>query len=368
MPVRARKLISFASVGVGFAMVLTLTGAAAGASSGGQARAESVLKEYEATPKGIPQTVSLKSAPVKGKTFVYLECDNTQCANIGGGVVAAGKALGWNVKVIDYQSANPATLVTGFQQALQYHPVAVAETGTGESVWDSVLPAYKAAHVPIIASSSGPITKPVGAVVDGSPAYTLPAEIVADWFISASGGKGDALVVSVPSFPVLAETASSVASTIKANCSSCGSTILSASLTEVSGGTLIPAIVSALKRNPKIKYVISSDGDFIDGLAPAIQAAGLSGIKIGSTIGGVVNEQDILAGKESVTLPWAGTIEGWVIIDAAARLSEGMSVPIGDNNQPNQLLTKANVGTPTENLDEPANYAAQYEKLWHVSS
>jgi hypothetical protein len=30
------------------------------------------------------------------------------------------------------------------------------------------------------------------------------------------------------------------------------------------------------------------------------------------------------------------------------------------------LLTKANTGTPSGSYDEPANYPALFEKLWHV--
>jgi ribose transport system substrate-binding protein len=349
---------------------IVVGGPAGASSSSNLASAQAQMKKYEETPKTIPQTVPLKSPVNTSQTFVYLECDNTQCHDIGDGTIAAAKAIGWKIQVIDYQSANPATLVTAFQQALSYHPVAVAETGTGAAEWASVLPAYKAAGVPIIASSSGPITleAPISAVVDAAPAYTVPASIIADWFITSSKGKGQALIVNVPSFPVLNETANSIASTIKKECSGCKSTQLSASLTELGNGGLIPAIVAGLKRNPGIKYVISSDGDFIDGLAPAIASAGLSGVKIGSTIGGIVNEQDIIAGKESATLPWPGGIEGWVIIDAAARLSEKMPVPNGDSNQPIQLLVKANVGTPTESLMKPTNYEHLYEKLWKVSS
>jgi ribose transport system substrate-binding protein len=359
-----------AVIAVGISTTLLGFSSAGASSRSISTDAQSQIERYEKTPTSISQKVPLKHAVTKGQTFVYLECDNTQCHDIGDGAIAAAKAIGWNIKVIDYQSANPATLVTGFQQALSYKPVAVAETGTGAAVWSSVLPAYKAAGVPIIASSSGPIHlgAPVSAVVDAAPAYTVPASIIADWFISASKDKGQALIINVPSFPVLNETAESVASTIKKECSGCKSTQLSASLTELGNGGLIPAIVAALKRNPSIKYVISSDGDFIDGLAPAIQSAGLSGVKISSTIGGIVNEQDIIAGHESATLPWPGGIEGWVIIDAAARLSEKMAVPDGDSNQPIQLLVKSNVGTPTESLMEPKNYEEQFEKLWKVAS
>ena len=32
------------------------------------------------------------------------------------------------------------------------------------------------------------------------------------------------------------------------------------------------------------------------------------------------------------------------------------------------LLTKANVGTPSDDLLQPANFQAQFKALWHVGS
>ena len=57
-----------------------------------------------------------------------------------------------------------------------------------------------------------------------------------------------------------------------------------------------------------------------------------------------------------------------VIIDAAARVSESMSVPDGDDNTAIQLLVKGNFTTPQESLLAPTDYPAQFEKLWLVNS
>ena len=38
----------------------------------------------------------------------------------------------------------------------------------------------------------------------------------------------------------------------------------------------------------------------------------------------------------------------------------------GDGVVPWMLLTKANIGTPNDSYDEPADYPALFEKLWHV--
>lgn len=342
----------------------------ASASSTAVATAQATVKQYEATPTSIPQTTPLAHPVTKGRTFVDLECENTQCHDIATGVQAAGKAIGWNVKLINYNDTQPATLVAAFQQALQYHPVGVSLTGTSPALWSSVLPEYKQAGIPIIPASVGPIAvqAPVAATVDGTGAYTIPAKAIADWFIAQSNASGHVLLVDIPSFPVLQETATAVAAELAAQCPNCKVSRFDATIAQVDANGVVSAVVSQLQRDPSIKYVISTDGVFISGLASAAKAAGISGLQIGSTIGGITNEQDILAGSESATLPWPGVVEGWVIMDAAARVSEGMSVPDGDDNQPVQLLVKGNFSTPQESLLQPADYPAQFEKLWLASS
>jgi ribose transport system substrate-binding protein len=340
------------------------------ASSTAVATAEATAKQYEALPATIPQTTPLTHPVAKGKTFVDLECENTQCHDIATGVQAAGKAIGWNVKLINYNDTQPATLTAAFQQALQYHPVGVSLTGTSPALWSSVLPEYKQAGIPIIPASVGPIQvqAPVAATVDGAGAYTVPAKAIADWFIAQSNASGHVLLIDIPSFPVLQETATAVSAEIAAQCPNCKVSDFDATIAQVDANGVVSAAVSQLQRDPSIKYVISTDGVFISGLASAAKAAGISGLQIGSTIGGITNEQDILAGSESATLPWPGVIEGWDIIDAAARVSEGMSVPDGDGNTAIQLLVKGNFTTPQESLLAPADYPAQFEKLWLVTS
>jgi ABC-type sugar transport system substrate-binding protein len=332
--------------------------------------AQAMVKKYEATPASIPQQTPLVRPVTKGKTFVDLVCENTQCHDISTGVVAAGKAIGWNVKLISYNDTQPATLTAAFQQALQYHPVGVSLTGTSPALWASVLPEYKKAGVPIFPASVGPVDvqDPIAATVDGLGAYTIPAQVIADWFIAQSDASGHLLLVDIPSFPVLKETADAIGQTLSSSCPNCQVTHFDATIPQVDSNSVVSAVVSQLTRDPSIKYVISTDGVFIAGLASAAKAAGITGLKIGSTIGGITNEQDILTGDESATLPWPGVVEGWVLIDAAARVSEHMTVPDGDSNQPVQLLVKGNFTTPQESLLEPVNYPAQFEKLWHVSS
>jgi hypothetical protein len=93
-------------------------------SSVGVAQAKANVAAAETFPTTIPVTDPLPSKPPTGKTIVFLQCEEQSCPLEGQGLQAAARAVGWNVKIFNFQAVNPATLVTALMTALQYHPVA----------------------------------------------------------------------------------------------------------------------------------------------------------------------------------------------------------------------------------------------------
>ena len=388
MPGRSRRL---SAVRIGGALIGAATlglsacssAAAGGASPSGSSSASGTSNAQAAqqaaaaktqviaamkAPSALGVTVPLKTKPPSGKTVVFLQCDVPQCAVIESGVAAAAHAIGWKLHVINFQNANPATLVSGMQEALQYKPVAVALTGLPESSWSSVIPAYKAAGVSIVAMAQGPdtINSTVISNPAGIPDNQVSGQMIANWFIADSKGEGHALVVSVPAFPILQAASAATASTIQSKCSACKVTTLAVTLTEVGDNGVVPAIVSAIRKDPSIKYVLSSEGAFTAGLPSALTAAGISGVKLAGEAPSLQDMQALQTGTEYAWAPTAFTYEGWLFIDSAARHLEGMPITAGDGGLPNQLMTKANVGTPSATLNAPSNFPALFENLWHV--
>ena len=80
---------------------------------------------------------------------------------------------------------------------------------------------------------------------------------------------------------------------MKSACSACKVTTLNFTVSDQENNAIVPGIVSALQRNPSIKYVVATDGLFTSGLPAAMAAAGISGVKITGAIATAVNEQDI---------------------------------------------------------------------------
>jgi ribose transport system substrate-binding protein len=325
------------------------------------------LRTVEGVPKKIPITEPLKTAPPKGKTFVFLQCDIAQCTQESTALKAVTAAIGWKLKTIPYQSANPASLIAGLQQALQYKPAGVGLSGVPEIEWKSVLPAYKSAGVPIVVAYVGPqpLTKTIIANVGSAQSVAVEAHAVADYFIVKSGGKGHILQFQVPDYPILATFDTSFRQYVKAGCSGCSVTQLNGTVAEADGGTTVPAIVSALQRNPQDTWVVTDDGPWVDGLPAAASAAGLHPKIIGEG-GDVTDETDIQAGTMTAFTALALNYGQWAMVDAVLRHMEGMAIPSNEGVLPTQLLVKGESFAVSESYDEPSNYSSLMEKLWHV--
>jgi ribose transport system substrate-binding protein len=338
------------------------------ASSGGSAQvtaANTFISPYLSAPTKIGPTVPLTSKAPSGKTMVNLMCTTSpQCATINAGEAAAAKAIGWKLQTIPYDATNVATLISGMKTALRYHPVAVSLSGIPQALWQSEVPAYQAAGVPIIPQQTGPVTTSTTVPVNIGDDSSVVGKIVGNWFIANSGGKGKALVVDIPDFGYLKEITTSMVSTISTGCPGCSITHLDATISQQADNTIVPAVVSALQRDRSINYVLAADGVLIPGLSSAMSAAGITGVTVGGALATAENEQAILNGTETAFTTYNSSYIGWQTIDVVLRDMEKMTIPAFDGGVPTQLVTKATVGTPNDSATAPDNYPQQFEQLW----
>jgi len=345
------------------------SGSTASSNSSVMASTSGFLASYENAPTAIPITTPLKAAPPKGKTFVFLQCDVAQCTEESTAMKAVVAAVGWTLKVIPYQSENPATLISGLQQALQLHPAAVGLTGIPQIEWQSELPAYEKAGVPIVVGQVGPqvLSKTVIASIGNDLNVQITAKVLADYFIAKSGGKGKILQFQVPDFPILGAFDQAFRADVQASCPGCSVTQLTGTIAEVTSGGSTAAIVSALQRNPQDTWLVTDDGPWVDGLPSALAAAHLH-VKIIGEGADVTDETDIKQGTMTAFTAVALDYGMWATMDAVLRHLEGMPNSPDEGLLPVQLLVKGENFTVSESYNQPSNYAAQMEKLWHVGS
>jgi ribose transport system substrate-binding protein len=288
---------------------------------------------------------------------------------------AAATAAGWSYKSVAYSSTNSATLVAGMQQALQYHPAAVALFGVPYSAWSSVVPAYKAAHVAIITGFDPGV--PVTSLTSGQiqPNFYGQADRIADYVVAKSNGKAHVLVFDIPAYPVDLAATKRFQSDLDSLCPGCTTTPLNVSIDQVTAGQTESAIVSALQKDTNVNYVEICNGGFTPGFPSALAAADLSSrVKV---VGMVATTQDsaaIKAGTELAYTPLGHSMYSWLMVDAALRFAEGMPVPTSAYvkfGAPTMLIDSATVNKMSAaNVNDfqiPANYQQQFLKLWKVS-
>ena len=361
---------SAGAASAGAASAAATTSPGTGAPSAAVAAAKAAVAAAETMPTAIPVTQALSSPPPRGKTVLFMQCEEVECSYEGTGMKAAAAAIGWNVKILNYQAANPATLVTALQTGLQYHPVAAFFSGVPQEAWASEQKAYAAAGAYLVDTFLPAV--PTGAAIAPGRAYgadmTALGTVLADEQIADSGGApADSLLVNVPTYPVFGPLVTAYDAVIAKDCPTFQVTDVNVTLPQMLAGGLNQAVVSAAKRDSGVTYIVSTNGSFTDTLPEALKAAGLAGqVKLISGQGVSLDQQNVLSGSQLATVSSPLTLSGWQDVDIAIRLVLHQPVPAGDGVVPWVLLTKSNIGAASDSYDRPADYPAQFEKLWDV--
>jgi ribose transport system substrate-binding protein len=373
-------VLALAVAACGSSSSSTTSASSAASSSGGSSTAASsgsaptsaaaaALAPYKALPTTINITTPLKSAPPSGKTIVMLGTNNPSNVIIQQGLAKLAQMAHWNYSLVSYDPANPGTFTQAETTALAKHPQYLVEAGLPLTA--SQLAMAKSAGAKWILDSVYPVsvTSPVIGQVDAYAQDALMGKITADYFVSDSGGKGNAVIEHVPAYPILDGFTTGFANEVKAQCPGCKLTTTNITIPDLVAGKVSSDLVSGLRSNPSANYLVFDDGPFADGVTSALSAAGLNGkVKI---IGEAADQAGIAALKNGSEAAWTGFDPGYQAyedMDIAFRDAEGATIPLSQEaQQPTQLLTKDTIGSTT-NWSAPTDAQAQFLKLWHLSS
>jgi ribose transport system substrate-binding protein len=337
----------------------------------GVTAAQSTVDQYSKLPTSIGISTPLTGRPPAGKTLVNLACNAGSCPYLDQRLKVATRDAGWNYVSIPFDISNPANLVSALKEALQHHPTAVTFNGLPQAVWSSVIPAYKAAGVALIPAAVGPVTTDSTVIynIDDPAAEEAAGGLVGDWFVATTKGKGHALVVDFPDIPITTATVSGITNEIGAHCAACTVTTIKATTAQVQSGKVSAAIVSAVQRDPSIKYVLSGELNFSSDLTSQLKAAGLTGVKVAGVHPDNLVMSGLASGAYSAAVPTPLSLMAFETVDIAIRHATGMPLPT-KYTLPMQLVTPATVGKLTETsayLEQPADYEQQYKALWRLN-
>jgi ribose transport system substrate-binding protein len=343
------------------------SGTSSGSSGpGGGSAAQAALAPYVSTPTKINVTTPLKAAPPAGKTVVFMGTNNPSNVLVQQGVQKLAALAHWNYSLVTYDPANPGTLTAAITTALAKHPQYITEAGN--PLTPSQLSTIQKGGAKVVLNSVYPVTvaPPVIAQTDSATQDALMGKIIADYFVSDSGGKGNAVIEHVPAYPILDAFTNSFQAEVTKQCPACKTSITNVTIPQLTAGQVPSVLVSALRSNSSAKYLVFDDGPFADGVTSALAAAGLSGVKV---IGEAADNAGVSALKTGKEQAWTGydpSYQAYLAMDAMFRDAEGLPIPLTQEaTQPTQLLTKTTVGHITA-WSAPANPLPQFQALWKI--
>lgn len=351
-------------------------GSAVNGAAAGLTNAKAIVQAAESEPTDIPIKTKLPHAPAKGIKVAFLSCSAAACSLLNPGFVAAAKALGWQPKVITYDSAQPGQAL---QQAINAGYKYIATTSITLNTVTPQVQQAKAKGVALFGAYTG--DKPGGkanglyGVAQNFDASVKSGKLMAAWMIANSSSNAHAVYVDLPLYPTLVAQGQAAQAEMKADCPSCSFDTLGLSVTQLGAGQGPSAIVSYLKTHTDVNYVYMSFQDLDNGVAAAIKSAGLaSRVKIVGTEGQTAQFKAMIAGSETAWSVLPEPYVMWTVVDWMARLSEGVldQAALDATASGVQFM----VDTPqaaqqqlTENGGEwpgPKNYQSQFKALWGV--
>jgi ribose transport system substrate-binding protein len=303
------------------------TAAEGGDAASGLEAAQAVVEQYRDPNQPIGVTIPLTAVP-EPHTIAWLECELESCPYITTGMQAATEALGWELLVISSESANPAPY---FQQAIDAGVDFIASSGEARSLYEEQAMAAQEAGIKILSCFD---TEPPGG--DATNIYTQCGDttfvektgpLMADWAIVDSEGTANVLMVSIPDFAVLKAETDAYIAELEKNCPDCQYTELDVTIDQLVGGQVPAAVASQLQADPDINYVFFSFGSLPAGVTSALESAGLlDQVTVYGQDFSAFDLEEIVAGTMGAWSADPKAYAGWLMVDAAARLSLGMEL------------------------------------------
>ncbi|HEY5422270.1 MAG TPA: substrate-binding domain-containing protein [Ilumatobacteraceae bacterium] len=299
----------------------------AAAGGDGVAAAKAVVEQYSKADAGIGVTIPLTGKPEK-KTFAWMECDVPTCASyLTPGIKDATAALGWDLKIIPMKSTDPGPAI---QQAIDAGVDYISLTGVPVAAFQAQADAAKAKGIPILScfATDAPSEESNILMQCGDESFVKKTgPIMADWAIADSNGAANVLIVTIRDFPVLVSEEDAYKAELAKNCPDCKVDTLNVTLDDLIGGKVPAAVASKLQTDSGINYVFNTFGDLPAGLTAALKSAGLD--KQVTVYGQDFSKFDldeIVAGTMGSWSADPKGYAGWLMVDAAARLSLGMKL------------------------------------------
>jgi ribose transport system substrate-binding protein len=356
------------------------------ANAGSSAAASSVdLAPYQAAVRKAMQGPTQWNGPTqpvtapKGLKVALVTCAGVLqgCSDPAKAAAAAAKDLGWNATIYDGKG-DPATQNKIVTQAVNGGADAILTFSIDSSFIASGLKAAKAKGIPVGSSAQGVAAAPDGFAFDVGANWQQVGDIQGNWIVADSQGKAVFQPMLDKEYASVVASAEKAISVVK-SCSSCEVKSPQEFVGANVGNGLGQRVVSVLRRDPKIDYLLATYDPAAADVATAVANAGM-GSKV-SVIGQIGLSQNfglIRDGKgQAADVAFDQTYTGYATVDQLIRhiakkplfKSSDTTDPrfIYGENVPMRLITKENAPAEGQGYTAPIDAVGHYRKLWGVS-
>jgi ABC-type sugar transport system substrate-binding protein len=333
----------------------------------GLAQAAAVVAKQSVRPTSITDTTKVTKAIPKGLTIDFIPCGSPECTLEGNIVKQAAALVGWNTVILPNDGSATGDK-DAFTQAVRNKAAAILYTAIPASVFASLLPQIKADNIFIstccVTDAVGPTTG-IGYEIDGPAEVGPVGGVQAAWVADNSKDTADAVFVNIPAFAILATQATYFKTQMGTYCPTCKVNEINIALANLA--TAPTTIVSYLRANPSVHYVVASTDAITIGLPAALKAAGITDVQIVGQGATPTNIQYLHSGEQSADAAFPYYEVMYAMVNAAIQdKADGTVAP--SVAPPSWLLTPQNApNTSAEVFPVVTNYEAEYKALWASS-
>ncbi|MCE0763512.1 substrate-binding domain-containing protein [Pseudonocardia kujensis] len=335
------------------------------------AKAAAGLADYEKFPTTLPASpparyTTLNQRPPAGKRIIMVRQNFPATANAFAGVQEAAASLGWTAEAIVYDTTVP-DFVAKMDQAIASKPDFIMETGLPVGSFQKQVDAAKAAGITVLTASTSdaPVSVPgYGGSADGADTAKLIGRVQAFKAMQDSHCTGNTAVFSMD-YPVLKLCEDAYVSTVADLCPTCRVDVQKLQAKDLGTPAATAQMVSKLQSDPSVGYAYTIIGS---GLAQALKPAGLENVKIFGQVPNETSIADLRKGTNAWWINQSSTIEGYDLVDMAARITVTGQLQSDPGGFPLALLTPQNVPAGQGSPVVSANILDLYKATWKVGS
>ena len=336
------------------------------------AAAQAYVDKVRQIPTEIPVSVGL-TEPAPAKKIAWISCELPSCAEVGEDAQLFADALGWELKVINGKSFEPAPSV---QQAIDWGADYITISGSPIALFQEQYDAACAKGVRFaVAYTTEPVSECTITSVGETSSVAETADSIAAWITADSGAAAKVVMVNIRDFPILTAEEEALKAGLANYCSACTFDVIPVTIDDLGAGKVPQSVVSYLQENPETNYIHYAFGGLPTGVTEALKTAGIEGVKQVGVDFSAANLQEIVDGTNSVWTANPKAMGLGMLFHAAALHASG--VEYTDEREAAKLGQDFLIDTPEaakaildggglQVFKGPEGYLDQLKKLWAV--